>query len=441
MTKTTSVLCLVSLMWLPAQVLAQSAYMAGACRIAAEEFWPHSPPQAITPHPGPIPPPPVCRIDHGCLQVDWNIAPMMDIEETLKLFRFDEKHPLRIHTTNVNRLRYKVKWTQVVQERPAAFERVTGLLDSVAPILSLIPGAGGFALSGQDQTFVSWLRGIEYSSACLTEISGRLTDVVLDRQGTENRQRLFEAHYVLSRAIPELLERRKAYLDTEPQLETYTKLAQRHDDVVKRVTEFLPLARNSVEGETTVLSQEKRNSVVVLTGQATTSAAETVGQAVTARYFVAWSRPVLYHAGYGYGRLKEFDFKQVRTLAGQDLFSATKPVDAAAAGDLSDDAGSAEAVAFLTWELLRAGPNERFGLGATVGAGLQAPGDSIYIGGTFRVFSRLLVTIGGVAATASRGQGVVIDTTTSPDSTRTLFSELRERTDWNPFWSVSFKVY
>lgn len=435
---TRSIVPLVLLSLMPAHGLAQTAYKDGACRIAAEELRPN-PLQ-----PGPLPPPPVCRIDHGCLQVDWNIAPAMEIEDTLKLFRFDEKHPLRIHTTNVNLLRYKVKWTQVVQERPAAFERVTSLLESVSPILSLVSGGVGFSALGfaQDSPYVRWFRGIEYANGCLTEITARLSDVVLDRQGVENRQRLFEAHYVLSHAVSELLSRRKAYLDTEDlNIEQYTKLNQRHDDFVKRATEFLPLARNSIEGETTVMPQEKRNSVVLLTGQATKSDGEQVGQAVTARYFVAWSRPVLYHVGYGYGRLKDFDFKQVRTLAGQDLFAATKPVDAEQAGDLTDDAGEPEAVAFLTWELYKAGPNDRFGFGATAGAGLQAPGESIYLGGTVRIFSRLLLTVGGVAAKASRGEGVVIDTTTSPDSTRTLFSELRERTDWNPFWSVSFRVY
>jgi hypothetical protein len=225
------------------------------------------------------------------------------------------------------------------------------------------------------------------------------------------------------------------------ELDKYLKLAQRHDDFQTRAGEFLRLARRSVDGETTVMKVEKRNTVVLLTGQATKSDGEAVGETVTARYFVAWSRPVSYHVGYGYGRLKDFDFKQVRTLSGQDLFAATTPVDAEQAADLDDEAGEPEAVAFLTWEFLRRGPNDRFGFGATAGMGLNAPGDSIYLGGTVRIFSRLLITGGMVAAQATRGEGVVIDTTTSPDSTRTLFAELKERTDRNPFWSVSFRVY
>jgi hypothetical protein len=416
----------------PVQAFAQDTFLPGACQMAAEEF-------RIS-YPGPLPPPPVCQLGQGCLQVDWNIAPAMNIEQTLALHRFDEKHPLRIHTSNVNLLRFKVKWTQEVVERLQGFETVTGLLESVSPLLSIVGNVLNTTALTRDELNLYFV-GIELTNSCLADITARLTDVVIDRRGTENRQRLFEAQHVLSEALPKLLERRYAYLKTNPTLENYSKLAQRHDELLKKVTEFLPLARNSIDGETTVMKQEQRNSVVLLTGQATKSDGTATGQAVTARYFVAWSKRVLYHAGYGYGRLKDFDFKQVRTLSGQDLFAATKPVDATQAADTSDDSAEPEAVGFLTWELKHWGPNDRFGAGFTVGTGLESVAESIYIGGTVRIFSRLLVTGGIVAARATRGEGAVVDTTTSATSTRTLFAELKERTDRNPFWSVSFKVY
>ena len=416
----------------PVHALAQETFLGGACQMAAEEFQ--------IPHPGPLPPPPVCHLAQGCLQVDWNIAPAMNIEQTLALHRFDEKHPLRIHTSNVNLLRFKVKWTQEVVERLQGFETVTGLLGSVSPILSIVGSLLNPNALTRDELNI-YLVGIELANSCLADITGRLTDVVIDRQGIQNRQRLFEARHVLSEALPKLLERRYAYLKSAPTIENYSKVAQRHDDLLKRVTEFLPLARNSIDGETTVMKQEQRNSVVLLTGQPMKSDGTAVGEAVTARYFVAWSKRVIYHAGYGYGRLKDFDFNQVRTLSGQDLFAATKPVDAAGAAETSDNSAEPEAVGFLTWELKRWGPNDRFGAGFTVGTGMESLADSIYLGGTVRLFSRLLVTGGIVAARATRGEGAVIDTTTSPGATRTLFAELRERTDRNPFWSVSFKVY
>jgi len=419
----------------PLHALAQEAFLPGACRAAADEL--------DIAHPGPLPPGPVCYLGQGCLQVDWNIAPAMTIEQTLALYRFDEKHPLRIHTSNVNLLLFKVAWTQEVVERQAGFEKVTQLLEGVSPILSLVGGFTTAARGSGRNDLSDWLIGVEMANMCLADIVGRLTDVVIDRQGIENRQRLFEAHHVLSRALPVLLERRAKYLTTgEPKLEDYAKVGQRHDDFLKRVTEFLPRARSSIDGETTVMKQEERNSVVLLTGQAMKSDGTKVGQAVAARYFVAWSKPVIYHVGYGYGRLKDFDFKQVRTLSGQDLFAATKPVDKDTAAGSNDESTQAEAIAFLTWELYRWGPNERFGAGFTAGTGLQSVGESIYVGGTARIFSRLLVTYGLVAARGTRGEGVVVDdTTTSPTETRTLFSELKERTDWKPFFSVSFKVY
>jgi hypothetical protein len=427
----------VALSLLPSSAAAQTtfAFQPGACATAAEEFHVVGPVE--------LPPPPVCRLDQGCVRVDWNIAPQQELTELLKNYRFNEKTPLRIHTSNVNLLRYKVTWTQKVEEQVKGFEQVTNLLEGVAPIFAAFSGGGLAVNSESPNDFDLWLRGLEIANLCLTDTVNRVTDIVIDRNGMENQHRLHEARIILEQALPVLLTRRTAYLSkgSAVDLEKYLKLAQRHDDFQKRAGEFIPLARRSVDGETSVMKTEQRNSIVVLTGQAVKSDGEIVGQSVTARYFVAWSRPVIYHVGYGYGRLKDLDFKQVRTLSGQDLFEATKVVDAAQAADVTTDPGEPEAIAFLTWELIRRGPNNRFGGGFTAGMGLQSPGDSLYVGGTLRIFSRLLITYGVVAARVTRGEGLVIDTTTSATSTRTLFAELKERTDRNPFWSVSFRVY
>lgn len=418
----------------------------------------------------PVPPPTpvVCRLDQGCLSVDWNIAAQQNLTDTLKLYRFNETTPLRIHTTNINLLQFTVTWTQTVQQQVAGFEGATKLLEGIAPLLSLVAGGAGVLPMGGDGDvglkFAAWVTSLELANACMQDTIGAVSDIVIDRTGTAKRLRLHETHAIITKALPELLRLRADFLDSvaglpsptaaEPsptippsvsltvnELEMYTKMAQRHDDFQKRAVEFLPLARNSVDGVTMVMSAEKRNSVIALTGQASKREGEKVGQAVSATYFVAWSRPVTYHVGYGYGRLKTFDFNQVRTLSGQDLFAATKPVDAAAAADTSDDSSEPEAVAFLTWELLRRGPNNRYGLGFTAGTGLESPGNSIYVGGTIRIFSRLLLTFGSVSARATRGEGAVVDTTTESRETRTLFSTLREITATKPFWSVSFKVY
>src|SRR5207247_10540119 len=54
----------------------------------------------------PVPPPvaPLCHLDQGCLQVDCNVAAQQAMTETLKLYRFTENAPLRLHPTNVNLL-------------------------------------------------------------------------------------------------------------------------------------------------------------------------------------------------------------------------------------------------------------------------------------------------------------------------------------------------
>jgi hypothetical protein len=225
-------------------------------------------------------------------------------------------------------------------------------------------------------------------------------------------------------------------------METYWKISERQSDFEKRVAEFLPLSEASYDGLITTVGAAKRNSFVEVTGQAARrSSGEPAGEALTARYFVASSRPLIYHVGYGYGRLRDIDFKQVRALSGQDVFTATKPEDDdEAAGGQGDDKGGPESVAFMTLEMLTRGPNGRYGAGFTLGTGLNAPGESLYAGGSFRVFSRILFTGGLVWARAERGEKPLIDSIASAEP-RVAFAELTKNTATKGFFSLSFKVY
>ena len=89
-------------------------------------------------------------------------------------------------------------------------------------------------------------------------------------------------------------------------LSFYWKVAERHALLERRVGEFLPRARASLEGVTTVLDAGVRNTVVFVTGQAASHDGEAVGEAVSASYFVAMPRPVVYHLGYSYGAAEGF---------------------------------------------------------------------------------------------------------------------------------------
>lgn len=398
---------------------------------------------------------PLCRIDQGCLEVDWSVATKQQLTQTLAQFRFTEKTPLKVHTTNLNFLQYNVKWSQTVERQDKAFESVSTLFEKVFPVLSLF----GLDRSAEPlldplKAMTRWVILLERASLCLSDTVVDYTTVVVDKAGTSKRRRLYEVHGLLARGMPKLTELRLLSLDEAARamgpasgfgdatyMDLYWKVSQRQSDLEHRVTEFLPLAEATYNGQILTVGSVKRNSYVDATGQAfRRSSAEPVGEALSARYFVAWSRPLLYHVGYGYGRLRDIEFKQVRSASGHDVFSATRPDGEAVAGSESDDKPGPESVAFMTLELLTSGPNARYALGLTFGTGLNAPGESLYAGGTFRIFSRVMLSGGVVVARATRGDTPLIDDIAS-GGPRVVYATLTEDAAVKPFLSISFKVY
>ena len=432
-----AILCLAGAVAEPAR--AQDTVLDGACKKLHGNFGPTSFSRLALPR---------CRVEDGCVQVDWNIAHKQQLEKTIAMFRVTEKDPLRIHTSNVNRLRYTVNWTTEVETRSQAFESISLLFDSVYPVASLVGSAIQF-LGDSDPSY-DWVRQLEYAHRCLAETLTALSGIVIDEDGNRNRLRLHQVEETLTHAMPELAalrtaafsqalaRNRQSGLRVSP-LESYWRIARWHTDLEQRMVEFLPRARISVNGVSTVLDPHKRNSLVRLTGQAANLAGEPVGEAVSTRYFVATARPLIYHLGYSYGRPKDLDFTEVRAASGQDLFAATKTTESAEAAGTTSTPGS-DVVAFMSLEVLRGGPNDRYGFSVTTGTGLESPGHSIYYGATLRVFSRVLLTVGGVTATAIRGEGEVVDAT-SDLWNRSLFSAIKDTTSTERFWAVSFRVY
>jgi hypothetical protein len=393
-------------------------------------------------------PEPDCRIDRGCVIVDWRIVTQQNLSDSLSRFRFTPKKPLKIHTANVNRLLYTVAWTSTVDPPNKAFETITGLWEKIFPLLGIL-GAGGPPPPGPAGTappspLQNWVLPLEYADLCLGATLSANTSLVLDSDTadpTKNRRRLDYVARVLTASLPKLEDRRLAFLQTAkaPQdFDVYWKVAQRHNDLVRRVTEFVPLANESVKGTETTVNVKQRNAVVNLSGQAARRSGEVVGPAVASHYFVAAERPLTYHVGYAQGRIRDFDFEKVRAASGQDLFSWIRPEGKATAEDA--DGATIEPLAFMSWEFRNWGPNDRYGAALTIGTGLNTPGESLYYGGSIRIFSRVLISGGLVTARATRGESPSSEPL--PDgSVRDLFGSLGNKASTDPFWSISFKVH
>ena len=379
---------------------------------------------------------PDCASEEMCIVVDWRIASEQRLTDTLALLRPTNELPVRVHTINVNRLHYSVRWKTEVEGQSQAYETLSSWFDSLLTPVSIV---SGIELYGVGQSArKDWMTKIALAQRCIAETVATVSQVALDE---DDRGRLHEVERLITYTANELsVLGAKALTEAESDpyreaMAEYWDIALRQSVLERQITDFLGRARASVEGVSTVMPVEGRNTIVRLTAQAFRHSGEAVGEPVSARYFVRSAHGVLYHIGYSFGRPQDIDFAAVRSASGTELFSATGD----AAGNDAESKDS-ELVAFMSWEIARFGGPERFGAAVTLGTGITNPGESVYYGMTVRIFERLLITAGGVTAVVLRGEGQVEGVTAGIPS-RTLFASIRDRRTSGFFASVSFEVH
>lgn len=380
-----------------------------------------------------------CTLRAGCIQVDWAMAQQQDLDATFKLARITEKTPVVLRVLNVNALAYMVAWTTEVTPPSPAFEAVAALFEPIAPVLGLLGQSRG-QQHASDEVFLTWVSILELSEVCVDETLMRWRGPVVDSTGDQGRRTLSRVGKVLSKAMDSASVLRLAFLANGKfdEHEAYLSVKHAHQVLLDRITDLQPRIEKAAGGSDVVIGTRERNSAVTLQGVMTDKAGKSVGSPVVARYFVKWSRPVLYHVGYGVGRLRSYSFEKVRSLTGQDLFALTA-AGGDSAGSKSDDREGPEAIAFMHYELKSMDADARFGAGLSLGTGLMNPGRSVYAGASLRILSRGFITLGAVAATAVRGDGATTDVT--GNTKRVLYTALKEKGAIKPFWSLSLRVY
>ena len=143
----------------------------------------------------------------------------------------------------------------------------------------------------------------------------------------------------------------------------------------------------------------------------------------------AW-RPLVVHAGYAYGGLREDEFQTVRGAFGQDLFSLVSRQDT------TDD--FMLAVGLQSRPL---GADEQIRALASLGTGVEDPGTHIYLGGGVLLFDALAVTGGVVTGNTTHGVQKTVEDVFGGGGTRELFATISTEREWQPYVGVSIKVY
>jgi hypothetical protein len=141
---------------------------------------------------------------------------------------------------------------------------------------------------------------------------------------------------------------------------------------------------------------------------------------VVIEYFVSSDLPVVFHGGPVGSKIKDFKFAKV-AMGDTDFYR-----------QVSSSNGSIDAAAFLSYAIPEFWCVRRFL--ASVGTNFHKPGETLYLGLTFRFTRRLLVTGGGVTALVSEGAQRDM-------SEVDLFRTIREKREWGWFISLSAIPY
>jgi hypothetical protein len=359
------------------------------------------------------------------------------VEDWFRRQRLTHKQAVVIKVTHFNTLFYRLAWSEK-ETTDKAYAELTDRWAKVLPILGLVfPAAGpGPGAVDPTSTFGDWLAALttteQQLSCLLNAYAGRTA--IENLNGPVYWRDQFRAR------LADLDTKRGAFIKFDSatvlrHFDTYSKVNQMHQDLQDQLRTFIDAVNLMQNGVPHTIPEKPAGTqvAVTVTAQSLKDSSETADSA-TFRYFVGSDKPLIYHMGYTYGRVRDIQFDKVRALSGQDLFTATStsPEDTeSAASDLT---------AMLSWELANAGPDQRFGFLATLGTGFTNPGEVFYYGGSIRIFSKLVVTGGYVTAKTTAGEGASTDSSPS-GANRTVFASVRQLWRNKPFVGVSFRLY
>jgi hypothetical protein len=364
------------------------------------------------------------------ITVKWDLASACGARARVTAPEIRARVPVVVHVTNFNFLRYSIRFS-VEEDTVEAYRYLDKLwmqLFSLGGMVAAGPGGTPFentifdwrvAMRSADQelsAFVDSVTGIGLSDDMLKRVDARRKSLGIDR--------IRQLDSIRSAAF-ELVEASKK----PTELDTYERIEANHVRVMERLTAFVSAATQTVEGSRRTIKPTASGTVVTVTMAARDQNSADVGAPLSIEYFVQSKLPVQFHAGLGYTAVRNIEFEKVRALSGQDLFAQVR--------DASGDAGT---VVFLSYPLTSWGAQGEHAPMLSIGTQLTAPGKSVSLGGSLRLFSRIYLTGGVASDVVAEGGNKILDRLGDELDTRELFDVVTKRRKWGPFGAISFSV-
>ncbi len=207
--------------------------------------------------------------------------------------------------------------------------------------------------------------------------------------------------------------------------QVYTIELQLHNKTMSVLAALAKGVATSLAGSTIDIGKkEEGNRVTVAlnafavdsTDQAAMDSALATGSR-SVQYFVASKYPVVFFAGPVYRDIANVDVEKIAVTGGQELFQ-----------QVANPNQSGNLATFLGYELGK-NSDDTGGIYLTLGTDVTKPGETLYGGLTFRLFSRLFITGGASTLEDTEGQA---PSATMPD----LFTRIRSTRRWGYYFSI-----
>ena len=204
------------------------------------------------------------------------------------------------------------------------------------------------------------------------------------------------------------------------------------DALTKSGKAFIVAADLSVNGDSYLIGKKEAGTIVTFSATPKPRDGSPGGKQTAAQivYAVSSNLPLVFHAGAVHSDLGDFEFEEVTTLAGQDLFAQTK-----------SSGTTTELTAFLSYPVWSKKNDDRFGALISLGTDFDNAGDNLYVGITLKLYSRFFLTFGQVSGEVEEGLTPIQEEIANQTDTRELFAAVDSDREWETFVGISFAIW
>lgn len=343
--------------------------------------------------------------------------------------RVDSDTVVTVRVYNFNFLRYDVAYT--VDER---------LIESYAFLAGLWDQILGFELpalapaNAEDLTPIDeWWGAIQQGRTMLSTTLSRMpSSIGLKATDIENIREARDQELKFVSTLEGLRSAAFAFATTATAIQRFSIVDQDHKSLVDAIKAFSERAERCIAGDQHLVGRKNAGTYITVSIAPVALASDSSPAAiktVSTEYLVESTAPLIFHSGLTYSSLKDAKFETIRTLGDRDLFAKIR-----------DEDGTESFSVYLSHPFGNM-PAEQAQWLATIGTDLSNVGENIYIGVSLRVWSRFLLSAGGVYGLEKQAEGAVEEEVEPGEGARTLYEIVKEDRRWGFFAGFSVKIY